>query len=1029
MINFGKFSVNNGVFLNIVMVTILILGGITLWNMPKEAMSDVSYPFGIVMVYYPGVSVEDVEKTITAKIENEISDIRRLRRIMSVTQEGFAYLMIEFDGDISESELQTRITDLQSRINRISLPDGALDPYVSQVSISEFMPVIQLNIASDSTISDEEMNEIARAIRTDLLSIRDVSKVDIVGGRDREVEIAVNRERAEAIGVSVTEIMNAVQNRHISIPAGALKTITENFYVRTEGEVEDRQDFGNIIIRQQINGANVKVGDVANISNGLAKSKYDMRFNGNDVIALPISKTAQGNSIRVVNTVKERIKTYEESQPNLTFFWSGDSTIQIQDILNSLANNAWSGLLLLFLIMLLFLGWRNAIISCVEIPLTFAAVFIIMSLYGETLNGNSMFALVLVLGLVVDHAIVIMENMYRHLQLGKDKKTAAIDGTNEVAIPVISATLTTIAVFLPLILLPGIMGKFMRPIPVLISVALAVSTLFALMFIPIHFAEFGKKSVKEPQWFIRIREFFRRAATFCYMRKIRTLLVVFAFVILLPILAAPFIKVEFFAQEFMSQFMIDIEMARGTNRATTNKVVEKFEKRILPLVGNGEIVGVSASVGYQMTDTEWVTRDNVAQINVLLAERSEGRTRDIPAIMKEVEKLCQGIPGAETIKFYAYASGPPVEKPILIQVMGENLTEMAEVSDRFQRRLASFSNLYNIGDNFERTSPELIVKINERAAAQYGLTVAQIGSFLRIGIDGVKVATWFDNNDEVDVVIRFSEGSMSSVEQLQTLKIPTMHGTFVPFSAVAQLVENNGISQINRIDRKRTIKITADTDDKSAVPQINREISEWFNREIAPNYPTIQISLEGEWAEMMDFMSDLIPLFFFGMFLLYLILGTQFKSYIQPFLMIFSIPLAVLGVILFLAVSGTPVSVIVMYAFIALAGIATNDSIVLISYINHLRRIDGLNTTEAVIEGVVTRLRPIILTTVSTIGGLLPLALGFGGKSEVWAPMASTIIFGLIFSTLGTLLVIPCIYGVMDDVGNKFGRKMQLAGE
>ena len=1027
--NFGKFSVNNGVFLNILMITILILGTITLFQMPKEAMNDISYPFGIVMVFYPGVAVEDVEKTITARIENEISDIRRLRRIISATQEGFAYLMIEFDGDISESELQTRMNELQNRVNRISLPDGALEPFVSQMVLSEFLPVIQLNIAGDETVSDEEINEIARAIRTDLMNIRDVSKVDIVGGRDREIEIALNRERAEAIGVSAFEIMNAVQNRHVTIPAGALKTINETFFVRTQGEVSDRQDFGNIIIRQQENGSTLRVRDVAEISGGLANAIYNMRFNGNDVISLPISKTPQGNSINVVNAVKERIKHFEEANPNLSFFWSGDSTIQIQDILRSLANNAWGGLVLLFLVMLLFLGWRNATISCVEIPLTFAAVFIVMSLYGESLNGNSMFALVLVLGLVVDHAIVIMENMYRHLQLGKDKKTAAIDGTNEVAVPVIAATLTTIAVFLPLMLLPGIMGKFMRPIPVLISVALAVSTLFALMFIPIHFAEFGKKSSREQRWFVKLREFFRRAATFCYMRKIRTLLVVFAFVILIPIVSAPFINVQFFAQEFMSQFMIDIEMARGTNRERTNAVVEEFEKRLLPLIGNGEIAGVSASVGYQMTDTEWITRDNVAQINVLLTERSEGRTRDIPAIKREIENLTRGIPGAETVRFYAHASGPPVEKPILIQIMGENLSEMAEVSERFQRRLAAYPALYNISDNFERNSPELIVKVNERAAAQFGLTVAQIGTFLRIGIEGVKIATWFDNNDEVDVVLRFAEGSMSSVEQLQMLRIPTPDGRFIPFSAVAQLVESNGISQINRIDRKRTIKLTADTEDKAIIPQINREIVEWFNREIAPNHPTIQISLEGEWAEMMNFMNDLIPLFFFGMFLLYMILGTQFKSYIQPFLMIFSIPLAVVGVILFLAISGTPVSVIVMYAFIALAGIATNDSIVLISYINRLRRIEGYSTTEAVIEGVVVRLRPIILTTVSTIGGLLPLALGFGGRSDVWAPMASTIIFGLIFSTLGTLLVIPCIYGVIDDVGRKFGRKMQLAGE
>jgi multidrug efflux pump subunit AcrB len=1024
--NFGKFSVSNSVFLNILMVTVFVLGAVALVQLPKEAMSDISYNFGIIMIYYPGVSASDIEKSVTSKIEDEISDVKKLKRTISLTQEGLTYLMVEFDDGISDDEFRVRFSDMQKKVTQIQFPDGVLDPYITEVSMSEFMPVIQLNIAGDS-LSEEYMNTVARAIRDDLLSIRNVSKVQIVGGRDREVEISINREVTEAIGINVLEIVNAVQKRHISVPAGVLKTAAENYFVRTEGEIGDRKDFGEIIIRQR-GTSNIKIRDVATINSGLAKSNYDMRYNGGDVISFSISKTAQGNSLDVVKAVKEKIKEYEKKNKNIKFFFSSDTTIQILDTLKVLGNNAVGGVMLLFLIMFLFLGWRNALVSCIEIPLTMAAVFWAMRLYGETLNGNTMFALVLVFGMLVDHSIVILESMYRHVQNGKDKVSAAVEGANEVAAPVISATLTTAAVLLPLVLLPGIMGKFMRPIPVLISLSLIISTIFALIFIPMHFAEFGANANKEPNWFVKIRGVFRKIITACYEHRIKALLSTLLFMIIVLAASSPFLKAQLFDAEMLSYFNIDIELVRGSSREKTNKIVEQIEKRILPLVGNGEIAGISASVGFQETDNAWNTRDNIAQIKVLTVERSQGRKRGIPEIMKDVEKLCKGIAGAEKIELQTITAGPPVEKPILVRIIGDDFGEMVQVSDRIQRKLSLYKNLYNISDDFERISPELVVKVNERAAAQYGLSVAEIGNFLRLGIEGIKIATWFDNNEEVDVVVRFDDASKSSIEQIQTLKIPTAHGTFVPFSAVAQLVPGNGIAVINRTDKKRTISVTADAYDKADAARINKEVAEWYNEEEAKNYPTTKISLEGEFAEYSNVLNGLIPLFFFGMFLLYLILGTQFKSYLQPFLMFFAIPLAGVGVVLYLAVSGTPVSIVVLFAIVALAGIAVNDSIVLISYINYLRK-TGLDTPQAVVEGAVTRLRPIILTTVSTMGGLVPMAVGIGGKSLTWMPMASIIIFGLIFSTIGTLMIIPCVYGVFDDIAKKFGVKMRLEGE
>ena len=782
------------------------------------------------------------------------------------------------------------------------------------------------------------------------------------------------------------------------------------------------------------------------VGSGLAKSDYDVRFNGRQAISLFISKSSNGNSIEVVDAAKKIIEEFSSTyKGEVTFDISGDTTIQIRDTMKKLGSNALFGILCVVLVLYFFLGFRNSMTIAIGIPMTFAITFVFMYYTGQSLNSNTLFALVMVLGMIVDHAIVMIENIYRYRQNGLEIKKAAEIGTNEVVWPVIASAATTIAAFLPLILLPGIMGKFMRIIPLIVCMTLAISIFVALFYIP-QMVTVMRSSVRENHSFLdKMQNRFGIIIRTMYRHRYITL-AVSLLIVILGFVGLSKAKMELFGAEALSQFTIDITLPRGSNREAVNRIAGKFEDRLLPLLGTKEYVAVNTTVGFMITETDWITEDNVAQINVLLKENSQGRIRPVATIMEEVRKECDGIAGAEEVKFQMIKDGPPVDKPVSIKILGKDLKMMNEVSRLLQSKLTTYAGIFNITDNFEDNSPELRVRVNERLAGEYGLSVAQIGMYLRGGVDGIKAATYFDKDDEIDVIVKFDEASKNRVEQFRTLKFPSPGGKLIPFSAICTLEEGNGIAQIRRYNRSREITVTADAQDKMVAQQlmakasakpgkqskktaIIESIESYYKREIASRFPGVVLNMEGEFAEFNRLITDVLSLLFIGVFAIYMILGAQFKSYVQPLIILFTVPFALVGVVLYLLISGTPLSLIVMYALVALVGVSVNASIVLISFVNHRRRVEGMSTEDAVVDAAVVRMRPIMLTTFTTMMGLAPMALGIGGKSQIWGPMASTMVVGLIVGVIGTFVVIPCVYGLFDDILLKFGFKMKLEGE
>ncbi|MFW6254419.1 MAG: efflux RND transporter permease subunit, partial [Chitinivibrionales bacterium] len=460
-INVGKFSVHNPVLINIVMVAILALGTFSLMRLPREQFSEIPFYWVNITVPYPGVSAEDIEQNITSEIEEQLRGLPDLDQITSTTREGMAMVQVEFEEGISDTRFQQLYQRTQTEFNKVELPEDALEPVISDFSSADFVPVVEVILAGN--VGYRVLDRQSELLRDRILEVEGVSDVERIGGREQELQIAVDRQKAEALQISLEEIVSAVRLANATIPAGNLTTTTREYVVRTVGELTEASQFERILVRKLPSGEAISVGELATVRDTFERASVDQRYNGMPAITLRVSKRTAADALEIVAQIREIVQDYRVLLPaGVGLYLFNDSTVQIKDSLRMLITNAITGFVLVVLTLFAFLGFRNAFVTALGIPLTFALTFMFMDFYGESLNGNSLFALVLVLGLIVDHAIIIVENSYRYRQQGIEAEPAAITGTNQVVKPVIAATLTTVAAFLPLMLVPGTIGKFLR---------------------------------------------------------------------------------------------------------------------------------------------------------------------------------------------------------------------------------------------------------------------------------------------------------------------------------------------------------------------------------------------------------------------------------------------------------------------------------------------------------------------------------------------------------------------------------------
>ena len=1013
MMRIGRLSVDNPVPVNIIMLALLFLGGFSLLRMPQEQFSEVPFYFVNIVVPWPGVSAQEVERQIVIPIEEEMQGLDDLDEISSQASEGFGVVSIRFDDGIDSDRFDKLFSDVQTRFSEVDLPEESLAASVDSFSSNDFAPVIEVVLSGN--VGYPELVAAAELLVDPIRRVPEVADAESVGVRERRIVLSVDRAALEARNTSFDALVGAVQARNVNVPGGTLNAGNRDYLVRTVGELDETAAFGDIVIRQESLGA-VRLRDVATVSDEYDHDGPRYRLDGQTAVALRVTKVPKGSSVRVIEGVRAAIEQKRDRiSQDISITYLNDSSIPIRSSIDVLLNNALFGLLFLVVILFIFIGFRNAIITAFGIPVAFAITFLVLEGLGQTFNTNTLFGMVLVLGLIVDHAIVITENNFRLRQEGLSARDAAITGTNQVAIPVIAATGTTVAAFLPLMLLPGIIGRFLRVIPLTVTIALIASTFEALFFLPSHYVEWpgSTRERGEGRWFMAFRQGYRRMMEGIYRHR-RLTVVVTLLIMVGGFSLVPLLDQDLFNNENSSLFYMDITMPPGTTLERTDEVLSQYEERILPLIGNGEVANVAVSVGFLAGDSSNSEAGAVGQITVDITDEADGRVRSIPAIMEDIRWSVSDIPGPDNVIFRLATNGPPSDDPVVYRIFGDSYDELLEVSDRVREELAKEEYLLNIQDNYESGTPELTIRVNEERAASFGLSASSIGRYLRASVEGVEATTFFKDNETLDVLVRFSDYDRINPLLIQQLRIPAPSGISVPFSAVATAMSGDSVAAIKRLDGRRELTVTAEAYNKEDIPNLNKRMKTMFEEEYLSRFPGVEFTVGGEFAEFNTLLIQILQIFLVGVFLIYLILGTQFKSYVQPFVIMFSVPLAFAGVILYLALSGTPFSTTVLYAGVALAGIAVNDAIVLISFINE-QRASGQSISEAVLSAAETRLRPIILTTLTTIAGLAPTALGIGGKSVVWGPMASSIIFGLFFSTLATLVFIPAFYGGLFD--------------
>ena len=1013
-----RVSVNNPVLVHMISIAVIVLGSYALINMPRELERDMSFNWAIIWAAYPGVSPEEIEKLITKPIEDEIADVDKIESITSTAAEGYTSTSVKFDQNIPRDEFEKLYQDLRTELDKVkNLPEGAEDPLMLKLESNTLTPVIDVVVTGD--LPEKTMRELAEVLQDEIATVEGVLEVSVNGVRDREIWVEVDPDHLERYSLTLQQVVGALAAKNMNVPAGELKIGRLEYLLRTVGEFDSIDQIQNVIVRQIPGGGKIRISNVAQVQDTYAEPTVISRLNGKPAITLSVAKRSKGSTVRIVDTVRTIVEEYRANRlpEGVEITLVDDSSIHIRDSLGKLQNNALVGIVLVLLVLYLFMGMRNAIFVAIGIPLTLLITFGLMGIANESINSTSLFGLVLVLGIIVDDAIVVMENVFRRMQAGESPIQAAINGTHEVAGPVISASLTTAAIFLPLALLPGIVGKFMKIIPIIATLTLAASLFECFFILPSHIADWGK--IERSRFRDRLMGYllkpYTKLLTFALRRRYWVLggIIICLFLSLLPI-PLGLIEVDMFSGDEYPMFFVHIAMPVGTRLETTDDVIREFEAVMLAMP-KSEIKAVIAKTGIRAVEND--TNELNSHVGMLKVDviEAENRERTLDEIIAEARQKFSRITGPEQIEFQTREEGPPAGADVEAIVKGKYFNELEALTDELKAGLAKIPGVTDINDNYALGKEEIKLHIDEDKANEYGLTLQQIALTARNAFEGTKATVFRDGDEEIDVIVKFSESARTTLKDIADMKLMGATGAAVPLRDIAQLSVERGYSTIHRYKQERAITITANVDaEANSAVNVNQRLRAHFDR-ISPRYPGYTLEFGGEFAEFQKAFSGIFALFAFGILLIYFILGTQFKSFLQPLIILMTVPFAFIGAMLGLITSGSPLSIASTYGLVALAGIVVNDSIVLVEFMNR-QQATGVRKWRAIVNAGRTRLRPILLTSITTVSGLLPMALGIGGKSATWMPMASTIVWGLSVATLLTLFVIPVFYAISDDI-------------
>lgn len=1039
--NLPRFSVQNPVAVNLLMWVIILAGAFYWTTMVREFFPNSDPEKFYISVAYPGATPDEVEKAVTRRIEREIEDVQNIKKVESRVLEGATAVVVTLEEGADRNRV---LSDLRGEMDKVKaeLPDTAEDPEITEQR--PFIPVIQVVLFGD--VSEIRLKEQAIRVRDDLRDFEEISEVAVSGRRKSEIWVEVQPDRLEEHKLTFQQVGQTVASSNLDLPGGQLESRLGNIRVRTMGEENRARQIEKIIVQGGNKGQTTRLQDLGKVRETFEDKVERGRFQGKRAITLTVFKTPEQDAMKIA----ARVKGYVQENPSLLggaveVKTTTDLSRFIEGRLDLMKRNGKSGLLLVCICLAFFLNIKVAFWVAIGIPISFMGTFVVMDWLGATINLLSLFGLIVVLGMIVDDAIVVGENVFTKIENGMHPMQAAVDGTTEMAVPVTAAVLTSIVAFLPLAFLDGRIGTFMAVLPVVVIAALGVSLIEAFIILPAHLGHIKdphKKGDEESTgWRDRLSQttwgrgwiafgekkqyllgevfpdYFGRLVAWVTRWRYVAVVTMFSFSLLvIGLVAARVIPFVFLPKTDAEDISINLEMAVGTTEEKTEAVLKGIEKIVRR---QPEVKSVFAVVGTSFSEEGRATAADpatVGQINIALydaEEREKKGMRTAQEVISVWRAEVGDIPGVKKLKYIA-RSGGPGGADIEIQVRGESIDIVAKAVKKLREEIESYTGIISVEDDLNRGKREVRVRLREKARL-LGLTTRDVALQLRHALYGFEIQDLQEEDEEVTVRVLLPKSSRREISDLSRLRIATPSGGRVPLQEVADLTTARGYGSLARVDGKRAITVKAEVDQaKGNTAEITDSLAGRMP-EIMEQYPGVTLSYEGRKQETRESFSSLAVGFPAALLMIYIIIAILFRSYIQPAIIMLAIPYAIIGAILGHFFMGYPVTILSMIGCVALSGIVVNDSLILIDYVNRLRR-EGMDLFEAVITGAKGRLRPILLTSTTTVFGLAPLMMEKSFQAKFLIPMAVSIVFGLAFATIIILLLIPCYYLILEDL-------------
>ncbi|MCP4749588.1 MAG: efflux RND transporter permease subunit [Proteobacteria bacterium] len=1015
------------------MLLIFFIGLNAYRTLPREAAPEVQIPYLIVTVPYPGSSPKDVESLIVDKLETEMKNLDELKELSSTSTEGAGMIALEYHLGTDIEAAKTEVRDALDRVTH-ELPEDAEDPIITEINTADF-PIMTVNLSG--TIGLFQLKEIAEEVKDRIEKIPGILEVKRTGGLEREVKIDVDPDKLRYFNVDLNQVSNAIAYENANIPAGDIAMGPLKYMIRVPGEITSPDDIRKMVITAP-NQIPVFTKDVAKVKFGFKEVTSRSRYYTVESVSLNISKRSGENLLFITDQVKKIISEKQEKYGNIVSFTIiSDYSDYVKKSVKDLENNIYTGLCSVLLVLILILGVRSSFFVAAAIPFSMLISFLVIQTLGLTMNMIVLFGLIMALGMLVDNAIVVVENIYRHLELGLSPQEAAKTGVGEVAIPVTTSTITTLVAFFPLLFMPGIMGDFMSYMPITLIITLSASLFVGLVINPVLCSSIMRRPKK-----LKFNDELKIAENSRVLRTYRSILnwslgnrswiVVTVLIVWIAIaiiyfkMVLPKAGVEFFPTSEPDHAVIHIEAPFGTTLDNSDKMVKKVEEVLLPYYGKTD--SIVANVGQPRGS---FSTGKTTHLSHLVTAFPDWETRTVvpSVIIKQIREILDAFSGAK-YRITKAAHGPPTGKPVNIDIRGNDLIILKKVSMDIQKRVKNVPGLVNLADNFAANRSEIQVIIDREKTARLGLRTIQIASILRTAFNGKTVSTYRVDKDEYDIVVRLDKRFRKSTTNLENLYIKTPMGESVSLSELAEIRSAVALGSIRHIGPNRVITVSADAEGASGAVVLQRVQKELADFRLPAGY-SIKYSGENESQKEME---EYLPKSFgVAIFLIFLVLVTQFNSLALPFVIVTSVFLSFMGVFLGMIIHNSPLSIMMGgIGIISLAGVVVNNAIVLIDYIQQLRK-RGKSRHEAIVLGGMLRLRPVLLTALTTILALMPITLGldvnfarspvvlFGSESgQMWLPMAQGVIYGLGVATVLTLIVVPVLYSLIESGRERF---------